>query len=379
MKYKQTTYLLILCLFLASCIPSREIENLGIINTRGVDNIEGDKIETTLAIFQFEGQSNEISKTVFGKGNTLKGAMVNANLESNFKLTAEKTQLELYGLKTAKDGILPYIDTLNRDASLPDTTYLAISNTTAKELLTIEKEDITMDTSQYLHGLIEENSTDHLFPRVTFQEFLTNFYDIGKDPYLPLFDLQDNIPKLASIAIMQDDKYVGKLSADNIIYFNLIMDKIKDKRFELSLPMKPFVKYIEKSANIKQRDDVLHTAYNIIKGKSKTTLIDKENLVFQTKIDLRLNLFEMSEKILIKDKKVIKLLEKEIEKEIASHYEKLLAQLQEVNSDPFAYGTVYRINKKDSILKRTEWREKYPKIDVRFKVDANVITHGSVD
>lgn len=381
MKYKQIVCLFLLSLLLVGCslIPSREIENLGIINTRGIDKIDKDQIESTFAVFQFEGQSTEISKVIFGKGKTLKGTVENAGLASNFHLTPDKVQLEVYGKEAATEGILPYLDTLARDATYSDDIYLSISDTSAKELMTVKNEKITIDIGRYLHGLIEENATDHHFPRVSFQSFMSNFYDIGKDPLLPLFEIVDNVPKLTSIAIMQDDKYVGKVPADNKVFFNLMRDTVEDKIFELSLPLKPFEKFVEKEENITINEDKLHTAYNLLKGKSKTKLIDEANLIFQTEINLRLNLFETSETVLIKDKQAVKLLEKEIGKAIKAKYEWILAQLQEVNSDPFGYGDIYRINKDGGKMTRSEWREKYPKIDVKFKVDANVITHGAVD
>ena len=372
---------LIICSFLfVSCIPSREIERLGIINTRGVDKLDDHQIETTLAIFQFSGQSENISRVLTGKGKTIKGAVKQAGAGSNFELTPEKIQLELYGRETAKQGIMPFLDTLDRDASLPDSMYLAISDTSAKNLLLTKSNKINMDSGQYLHGLIEQNSSDHLFPRVNFQDFQSSFYDIGKDPFLPLFSAKDDIPVLSGIAILKDDKYVGKFPISDTAYFNLLRSNVKDKNIELTLPTKPFEKHIEGEENLSKRADTMYTAFNILKGSSKTKLIDKENLVFESNIKLRLNLTEMSEEVIVYDEKVVKLLEKEVNKAVKAHYEQILDQLQEWNADPFEYGRIYRINKTEGgPLKRGEWREIYPNITVHFNVDARVATHGAVD
>lgn len=380
MKYKQIICLVMLSILLVSCIPTRDIEKLGVINTGGVDKLDNNLIEVTSEIFHFASQSNDLTRIVSGKGKTIKDSVDNASAKSNFTLTAEKIQLEIYGKETAKKGILPYIDTLDRDASLPDSMYLAISDTSAKELLSTDSKDISLDIGQFLHGLIEENSTDHLFPRINFQDFQSSFYDIGKDPYLPLFELEDGIPILAALAIMQDDQYVGRIPIKDKIYFNLMQENIKDMTMEVGLPTKPFEKYIEKEENISKREETLHTSYNILKGSSKTKLIDQENLVFETNIKLRLNLLEMTEEVLVKNEAVTKLLEKEVNKAVQSHYEELLAQLQEWNADPFGYGAVYRIHRgKGHQLTRNEWRERFPEITVNFNVDANIVSHGAVD
>lgn len=380
MTYKPIICLTLLCVLLTSCIPSRQIENLGIINAGGVDRLDSNQIELTMEVFQFASQATDLTRIMSGKGKTIKGAVDDANTASQFALTPEKIQLELYGKETAKKGILPYLDTLNRDASLPDSMYLAISDTTAKEMLSVNTDKINMDMGQFLYGLIEESSRDHLFPRVNFQGSQTRFYDIGRDPYLPLFEIENDIPKLTGIAIMQDDRYVGKLPIEDKVYFNLIQSKIKDIDLELTLPTKPFEKYIEKEENISKREDTMHTAYNILKGSSKTELVDKENLVFETNIDLRLNLIEMSEEVVVNDKKIVKLLEEGINEAVKDKYDKILAQLQEWNADPLGYGSIYRIHQgKNKQLTREEWREKYPEITVNFNVNATVDSHGAVD
>ncbi|KRG11852.1 hypothetical protein ACA29_14045 [Lederbergia galactosidilytica] len=189
-----------------------------------------------------------------------------------------------------------------------------------------------MNIGQFLHGLIKENSRKSEFPRVTIQDFLRSFYDIGIDPILPVFALEGDKPKITSIAILQDDKYVGERPADEILFFNLLKTPIKDKWLEVTIPMAPFEQYIEKEVNIHQRKEVLHTAFNILKTKSRTTLIDKENLHFETKLSLEVDLFELSEKVLLEKPEVVKLIEKEVEKKLTAQYEEILEQLQEQNA-----------------------------------------------
>ncbi|KRG16323.1 hypothetical protein ACA30_01010 [Virgibacillus soli] len=105
MKVKLFMPILLSIFLLGSCIPKQELENLGVINARGVDIREDDQYETTIVIFQFEEQSNEITKIVSGKGNTIKGAAENANLETNFQLAPGKIELEIYGMEAAKEGV----------------------------------------------------------------------------------------------------------------------------------------------------------------------------------------------------------------------------------------------------------------------------------
>ncbi|HLR65937.1 MAG TPA: Ger(x)C family spore germination protein [Virgibacillus sp.] len=376
---KHLVFLFLFMFILSSCIPTREIEKLGIINTRGVDKLDDNQIKSTLMIFRFSAQANEYTAIVSGKGNTIKGATENANLETDFRLTPFKIQLEVYGNETAKKGILPFIDTLYRDAALPDSVYLSITNKSANELLMSGTENSNMNIGQYLHGLIEENSNDHQFPRVDLHEFLRTFYNVGKDPILPLFDATEGVPKITSIAIMQDDRYIGNIPADNKIFFNLLLNNVEDQKLELTLPIEPLKSYLDKEENIKIDKDTVNTAFNIIKGSSKTTLIDRENGTFQTDIKLNLELLETTEQIRIKNMKITRLFEKEVEKAIKTRYKKILNQLQEYNADSFGYGAIYRTKTANGELERSEWRKKFPEINVKFNVDANINRHGSVD
>ena len=106
--------------------------------------------------------------------------------------------------------------------------------------------------------------------------------------------------------------------------------------------------------------------------------MDKDALKFKTKLSVKLDLLELSEKILLTDKQVIDILEKEFEKNIISRYETILAKMQELNTDAFGYGTIYRIHAKKNKLSAAEWRKLFPNIQVDFQIDVEIIQHGSI-
>src|SRR5690625_4234882 len=139
--------------------------------------------------------------------------------------------------------------------------------------------------------------------------------------------------------------------------------------------MVSFIGYLENKEERKDVNDVDLTVI-IKKGNSKTKLIDQENLVFQTETDLELRLVEQNAGIVLKDNHVIKLLEKEVEKKIKAEFEKLLKKLQKLESDAFGYGRYYKASLKGKDITREEWREKFPEIDVKFNVNADIIRHG---
>ncbi|QGS68429.1 Ger(x)C family spore germination protein [Oceanobacillus sp. 143] len=359
--------------------PSKQIEKLGVITSRGSDLTEDDEIETTVIIYQFTSKTGRVSKPVSGKGTTIKGALANANLESNFELVPGKIELELFGMELAKKGIFPYLDTLNRDARLPDSMYLAISDPTAKEILTTNEQNISNNIGEHLHGLIDENAADHLLPRVTLQSFLSKYYDIGVDPALPIIEVQGNVPKIKSIAILRDDKYVGEIESKYLLLFQILEETVRNKKFELTLPLKPFEKLIRDNNKATKNSDELHIAMGLVKSKVKSSLVDKQNRLFQTNLTMDVNLLETSEPIALNDPKSLSLLEKEIEKRIKNIANESFAKLQKMDADTFGYGKIYRMHQKDGKLTDEEWREKYPTIKVDFNVKTTITRHGSTD
>ncbi|WP_330948565.1 Ger(x)C family spore germination protein [Virgibacillus sp. MG-45] len=377
MRYQHNCFILLCMLFLTGCLQSSQLEKMGIITAKGTDVSDNGDIELSIVLFQFEAQSTNNTKIVSGKGKTIQGAIQNANYETNFKLSSEKLQLELFGREAAERGIHRFVDTLAREANLPNTMFLSLSNSSAKEIMLIQESGIAMNIGQYLHGVIDKNAPDHIFPKITLSAFLASLYDVGVDPILPIFELEDGIPKITKIGIFKEDKLVGEESIDDRVLYNLMHKKIKEETLFVTLPFTPFQKDVQQM--LSQGEENLSTSFNILSGSSNTILKDKRDLSFQTNIKLELELTETSYQLNFKDEQVIRKLEQAVEKKLASTYKSILADLQQLNADSFGYGKTYRIHQKGNKLTKTEWHELYPKINVDFSVDANIIYHGEID
>lgn len=365
-------------LLLMSCIQTQEIEKLGLINASGIDSLDDGEIDLSLVVFEFSPQSEEVTKIISGKGMTIKGAMDDAERSSTFQLASGKVKVIVFGKEMAEKGVAPFLDTQVRDARLPDLVYLSVSKTTAKEILSTDEAEISNDMGNYLHGLIENHSTDHNIPRKTLQDFFRIYYDVGQDNVLPIFEIKDNLPKLSAIALFKDGKLVGEISNREAVLINLMDRTVTEKTLELSLPIEPFEPYLDKKDNINKGGKV-EVSVVIKKGRSKTKLIDKDNLVFETTTKMQLRLLEQSAGIKLDGPRVVKLIEKEVEKELEHEFEKLLMKLQKLEIDPFGYGLYYKSSLKGKVLTTKEWREKIPEIKVNFKVDAEIIRHGAID
>ena len=370
--------LILLTAFLCSCVENNQIEKVGIINARGLDALKNDLLESTLVIYQFSSESDSISKIRSGTGYTIKGSLEDTEHNTSFRLVPGKVRLEMYGRKVAEKGIMPYLDTIIRDAQMSDVMYLTISDTTAKEIFSTDTKTISKDIGQFLFELIENQSKSHTVQRKNLQDFLRIFYEVGQDNVLPIFEMHQGVPRQKNIGILQDDQLVGEIGNDESLLINLANSKIKRHLMEFRLPLEPFINYLDKRIEQHQYE-VLHTAFRIEKSRSKNKLIDQQNLIFQTDIKIKMRLLEQSEGIIIRNDDVLHLLEKEVEKNIKSKLETLLSKLQEFNADPFGYGRYYRIHQKDGELSKEQWREMFPDIKVNFNVDVDIMRYGIIE
>ena len=371
---------MIALLFLSACPKTKQLENMGIINTRGTDLVsdESNTIETTLIVFQFDPQSKSITKTLYGKGNTIKAAREDANRSSSFTLTPGQIRLELFGKELAEKGIVEMVSALVRDARVSDTMLLAVTNHTAKEVLTKGQQVTTINVGQYLHGVLQREYDDQTLPKVALQDFAHIYSDPGIDPVLPIIGFKRDEPVKTSIALFQGDRYVEELSLKDGFLINLFQERIKNAPLSLKLPLEPFKKYMEhQDLQSPVNDENLFVRLGV-KGKSKTKLTDFEKKHFQTDIKIKVIMDEVSELISMKDEKAGDLLEKEIGKKLEKNYETLLKKTQEAGADPFGFGNIYGTNRKAADLTKKEWHEIYPSISVDFNVHVELLNYGTI-
>ncbi|MEN1968569.1 Ger(x)C family spore germination protein [Lentibacillus sp. N15] len=365
-----------LLIFLAGCVPSKTIEDMGIINVRGVDMLEDDAIKTTIAAFKFRTKENEVTQIVTGKAHTLKRARQAANEKISIELTPGSIQLELYSEEAAKHGLMHYIMALERDAQVSDTMYLTIGDSTAEEIIVAAQKNSDIDVRQYFNSLVTQNAKNNAIPDPTLIDFVNEYYKIGRDPYLPVLSVKDKRPVLSSVALFQDDYFVGKIPVDKAYLITMFHKTIHKLDIQVPIPLKAFKNDLKSGTDQHPDKKYAYASLHIQKGKAKTKLTDKQNMTFQTDVKLDLDLLEVSEQISMKDPKVMKKFEKVVEKQVKDQYERLLAYTQQVGADPFGYGVVYRINHRGNKPGSAKLHDIYPNINVHFNVKARIKHHG---
>ena len=100
------------------------------------------------------------------------------------------------------------LETLNRNPSVGNAIYLAITNVKGESLLkgNYSKEK---EIASYLSSLLEQNMDNGTHPKQIFY-VLNQLNDDARDSYLPIISKKGNVLELDGIALLKDVKWLIK-------------------------------------------------------------------------------------------------------------------------------------------------------------------------
>lgn len=382
MRTAKIILLIVSILFLPACVAESRLEQTAIINSRGVDLIEGNGkkiIETTIIPFIFDPNADESTSLLIGRGDTIKEARSEAEKLSPFPLEPGKINMDFYGPEAAKAGILPFLNTLIRDARVSDRMQLAITPNSAREFLEKKQNLISENTTEYLKDLTRKEVEASILPRHSLEYFSRLVTQVGIDPVLPILSFKEGKPAVIGIALFEDDRYVGEASLGESFLINQLREKTNNSPIEAMVPANKYEDVIVYESEYTENEQFVYLSFNLKKGTGKIKIDDFDTLRFKAKINMRADLLETSIPMDIKDEKMIKRLEKDIEAYYQKEYETLFKKLQEVKSDAFGVGRTYVATRQGSKTTNKEWREKYPNASMDFDVEFKIIHIGTID
>ncbi|GGK08349.1 hypothetical protein GCM10007063_33440 [Lentibacillus kapialis] len=368
MSCRMNGILVLTVMLISGCVQPKTLEENGIMNIYGVDIAGDDQLKTTAVFYKFGAPGQDPSSLVTGQGKTLSKGQKRMNYKLGFQLQSGAIELELFGKKAAENGLIDYLRAASRHPRASNNRLLAVSDTTAKNLITKLDGLPNINVNQALPNIIDVNSHMNVIPEVTLHNFQKLYYEPGIDPVMPILSYQNERTRLTALALFKGDQLAGQIPVDQAFYINVLHQNIRGLQQEVQLPLQPLKKYLLKEPKSDQTD--FYTLFNIKKGEGNIKLVNKQNLHFHTQLNFEVNILELTESVGLQKPAAINAFEQEIEKAIKEQYEQLLSKLQKWNVDPMGYGRTYKTQKRNSPLTESEWRDKFP--DVTFDVDVNV-------
>ncbi|CDQ21180.1 Ger(x)C family spore germination protein [Halobacillus karajensis] len=366
----------VILLLLAGCLPKSYIETLGIISAVGYDLTEGERIRGTLVMFQFDPAETSTSQVVTAEAETSKGVRFATGRLTSHELVSGQVRLEIFENELAERGMLKYMDTLQRDATISDMGYLATSEVPTERLLKSKNDEDQPNTGDYIQELIKKSIKNESIPSALLTTFMHDVYDVGKDPILPLLSLENDKTVINGVSLFQDDRLVQTVSQDLMFYIMLMTHEFEHGQFQIQLEDEALKKYHKKESIETPAEGPLHVSVHELSTKPKIRPTKGEPTKQSLSLEMEGRLLEITQDIDLKNKNAVKTLEKEMEKKVTEHLNETLKILKENAIDPVGFGAKYNAHNRSNRVTRENWREQIQDLQVKFDVSFTLLRYG---
>ncbi|PYG87775.1 spore germination protein KC [Ruminiclostridium sufflavum DSM 19573] len=352
---------------LCGCWNYRDIEKSSLVSGFAIDkNKAGDKYMLTVEIIDYEMSGKEAkqsAKYIQSEGKTVFDAIRNVIDILGKRLYWAHASIVIISEEIAKEGIIPAIDLILRDAEIRSEMYILISTEkTAGEVL-LQDPLVSQTSSDIIEYMLAEQKDVSKAPAVEVYKFL-NDYESGGSA-IPAIKLTEHMSKktaeIAGTAIFKTDKLIGYLNTNESKCFLFVRNEIKRGLITLN----------ENSIN-----DTDNITLEIFKSKTKLKPSYADNkLTMNIDILTEVSIAEMSTSVDYSSEKNIGKLKKDAEEKIKASIEAVIKKVQlEYNSDIFDFGTIVKAYK-PSVWRQIEqdWDESIFKglevaVNVRIKI-----------
>ncbi|WML25906.1 Ger(x)C family spore germination protein [Neobacillus sp. OS1-33] len=368
---------------IAGCVQQKPLEKLGLITTTGLDMEGKNKLKGTIVVQKFDPMTTQSStKVITSVAKTSKGLRQQENLQSNQRLVSGQLRSVIYSRELAEKGIIQLVDTLNRDAAIGNMVYLTVADGSASEILQIEKaknENVNLGT--YMYNLIKQNVEGEQILSPTLHEFNHNYYDIGKDPVLPILKVQDQDVVITGVGLFSDDRLVDELEKKDFFYLKILIDKYKAGSQEIGFKTEELKKLIVKDANYTKKPiySKIFITIDNIRSKTKIKLVDKKNLRYKVEVNLDSRLLEMTEALDLGKPSSVKLLQVRMNNLMEKRIKKLLQRFKKLGIDPIGFGNEYEAHLRGRVISKEEWDKQYKRVIFDVHVNNTIERTGVID
>ncbi|SEN96450.1 spore germination protein [Mesobacillus persicus] len=356
MRIRAFFFTIILCvLLITGCVQKKVIDDINIATGIGVDQAENGLLLGSVMIPEFKPDKSIENFSFTAEGEIMRDVMSQMQQKASQPILAGSLDIALFNEEIARNGIIQILDVFLRDPSVGARVQLAVVDGKAVEVFEGNYGD--RGNALYLRELIEHNMKGGNLPVANLHRFLFDFYQKGKDPYLPYLKKQDDdLVSLRGIALFKDEKVVDILHENKMFYFKLLVD-----RFTMGTIM---VKEGHGNATVKS-----------IKSDTDMKLIKRDPYEITINIDVKGILTEHEGIRLAKDEanKIEKLLEKQVNKECQA----LLTEFQENKIDPIGIG--HFVKTKTRQFDFEKWETDFQNATFNVNTNIDIVEVGVVE
>ncbi|AJD91220.1 hypothetical protein JMA_19030 [Jeotgalibacillus malaysiensis] len=337
-----------------------------LVYTVGYDVLE-DGSEQTTSVAPPVDETIEKVNVIETNQNTVRDSRYHIDTLVAEHIDFSKLQVVILGKELAGDKIYSYLDVVYRDPKHHLNARVAMTNTSANELLT-QPIDSQKNKSEYYAGLLESSEIINVIPKMTLQQACTILLDPGKDLYMPMLMYREDLKRSEAIgtSIFSKDKYTDVyLDHDQSTLFNILRNKT-DR----------IIRITKKYTENKEPEVSNFMTMEFKKAKTKLKLT-QEPFGLSAKINLKGSVAEYGPDHLVGTEKLADI-EKWWEQTLTEDTEKLFGILQENQSDILGIGRMTAALVPEE-WDEEEWHQKFSELPIRVSVDVSLTSTGIID
>lgn len=346
---KKIFFICILLLCLGGCTDYKEVNDLAIIKSVGID-YKDEEYYVTLEVLNNKINKNSEKVTSYtrtGHDKNIAFALEKAADELSLRSYYSHVKLIIFSESVAKEKLEDIIDFLVRSTYLRENFHVVISSNdcSPEEMLNIKSEENPIP-GEAIMSLIQNNEyASNYAVYKNFILFLEEILDFGTDVALSVINEKDNNFYIDGLAIFNHYKMVTTLDNDQAVIYNLIQGNISKPIFSVNYDGKSFDVAIYNAK----------TEFEVTKDKINVTGSYKAKIIANTP------------NVNIRNSKKVKKLNKDFTKLINNKITEFIKLSQEYDSDILGLANTYYISTRDKNDKL--WQ--HAKIESKTKVNIN--------
>ncbi|MEB2270556.1 Ger(x)C family spore germination protein [Bacillus safensis] len=376
-RYILTLLMCVSLIFMPGCWDQNLLKDISLVLTSAVDQGEDDNARYSITYRKVQqsqsmqqGNSGSYLTTVLTtEAPTLRKARSNFSRSVDQKIDMSKMRVLLIGDEFAQNRLLPYLDMFYRDPKSPLLANLAVvQGGSCVDLINqLLKEKLIV--SDYLNNLITSAARSSQVAPKNIQNVRSKMLQTGEDFTLPLlyYDKSKKLTSVRGVALFDNEKKKGELYAQDAILLTIMDGK-----------MGSFANFTKKVRNDMKLKENNYITIQVTDSKRDIKIVnpDHRNLTFSLEFEFTTSVLEYPKDNLDTDKK-IEMLNKRLSAILTKDAERIIAALQEANSDVLSLGRKYRVKHYDEYMKMN-WVTDYPKVKIIPKIKVNITQTGII-
>lgn len=366
---------LLIALLLSSCgTPGLELKNRLIVQAIGIDETKNG-VRVTLQTLNTEMAGNpnsganlgEVTRCLTVEGATVSEAISNAAKSEGKQPLLSQNRLIVFGRETAQNGLYTHLDYFVRNASTRLTVPVAVSDTTAEELVSASLGENVL-TADSITDILDGARYNTNIVSQALYEFVNQISSDLTDAYIPVVRTEEEEGEskisMYSVGVFQDDRMTYELSSDDVTALMLLTDKAQSGYFSV--------------------ENEAYAAQTVLKIKKTGTKIQNEmvngKILFHVQVKMTVDISETrSETPFSLDEAYLLQTEALAQQRICEMIEATVRRcFLEQNSDPFGFGQRFwqrhPAQFKSDIV---HWQETLPTVEVETQADVSVERVGN--